>query len=384
MPPTETTLISELTTVRDEGLPRLRRLELPALTSAARTVTLDGAGEDHVVLEALLRRAASRFGGGQYGDAAVALLGLDAGTRGLNSRARREIAAEAFQRTYETFRKNYEPLLLEQLAAQILILCSEQHTRQTRETLERADSPEKTAMPRVWLDRFAAYYRIWTPVSGLGADLSAYRSTLLEPEHVWDRRFGTDSPDDPGYSTQEQAEGYASFALYHYAHFEWQLRQFETLHGGQWLLSDADTEQAASNAVYRIFWHSPWNERDQSYLRTLIAQSDRELHGFLQALRATGLGRTTEQEWHDWTQTCHCTWLVGTVTDEERFATAKHRDGISENCQPHKVIEACRDYLDCVDRDWKRLAGWYHLDDSTRQGFSGERLYANLRTWPSS
>jgi hypothetical protein len=42
------------------------------------------------------------------------------------------MAAEAFNRRYETFRKNYEPLVFEQLATQILILCSEQYTREAR------------------------------------------------------------------------------------------------------------------------------------------------------------------------------------------------------------------------------------------------------------
>lgn len=379
MPPSEDTLISELTAVRDEGLPRLRHLNLPALTDAARIVTLNETSSSHVVVEALLRRAAVRFGGGHYGDAAVALLGLDVGTRGLNSRARREIAAEAFDRRYETFRKNYEPLLFEQLAAQILILCSEQHTREALSARERVDSPEETAMPRIWMDRFATYYRIWSAISGLGADLTAYRATLLEPDEVWDRKFGTDAPDDSGYSKDEQAEGYGSFALYHYANFGWQLRQFETLFGGQWLLSDADAEQAAADAVYRIFWHSPWNERDQSYLRALIAQApDRELHGFLQALRATDLGRATEQEWHEWTDACRCTWQAGAVSDQEYFATARHHAKISEDCQLHQVVEACCDYLDLIDRDWKRLADWYHLDDAHRRGVSPDALYARL------
>ena len=128
-------------------------------------------------------------------------------------------------------------------------------------------------MAQVWMERFAAYYRIWSPVSGLGSDLTAYRSTLLEPPENWDRRYGIDGPDDPGYSREEQADGYVTFALYLYAHFEWELRQFETLFGGRWLLSDADAEQALADSVYRIRWHAPVSERDQSYLRALVAEA---------------------------------------------------------------------------------------------------------------
>ncbi len=382
--PTEEALIQELTRVRDAGLPKLRNLDLPAMVSAARIVTLDDTSPDHVAVESLLRRGVARFGGGPYGDAAVTLYGLDRGTRGLGSRERRELAAEALERKFETFRKNQERLLIAQLAAQILVLCSEQHTRDARRSLQRAESPEKSAMPQVWMERFAAYYRIWSPVSGLGADLTAYRSTLLEADKTWDRRIGTDGPEDLGYSQDEQAEGYASFALYHYAHFEWQLRQFETLHGGQWLLSDAESEQSVSDAVYRICLQSPWNERDQSYLRTLIVETpDRELHGFLQRLRTTDLGRTTEQEWQDWTDACQCAWELGASTENEYFPTARHHASITDDCHLHKVVAACCDYLDLVDRDWKRLADWYHLDNHVRRGISAEWLYTDLRSTPS-
>jgi hypothetical protein len=40
----------------------------------------------------------------------------------MSEKERREFAAAAFDRRYETFRKNYEPRLLEQVATQILIL----------------------------------------------------------------------------------------------------------------------------------------------------------------------------------------------------------------------------------------------------------------------
>lgn len=360
--PSEDALIRELTTVRDEGLPRLRHLRLEALASAGRLVTLDEGSVEHVVIEALLRRATARLGGGQFGEAAVALFGLDAGTRGLNSKERREIAAEAFERTYETFRKNYEALVFEQVATQILVLCSEQHTRQSRSTFERAESPETSAMRQVWMDRFAAYYRICSPVSGLANDLTAYRSTLLEPNAAWDRRFGTKGPDDPGYSKEEQAEGYATFALFHYAHFEWEVRQFETLFGGHWLLSEAEAEQALADSVYRIWWHSPWNERDRSYLRTLISQTPgQEMHGFIQQLRSTDLGITTEQEWYEWTATCGCVWAKDTDAENKRLPTSHDHERILTSCEPHNVIGACRDFLDLVGRDWQRLADWYHV-----------------------
>jgi hypothetical protein len=357
-------------------MPRLRLLALPALANAGRTVTLDQESSDHAVIEALLRRGVSRFGGGRFGEAGLALFGLDAGTRGETSRVRREIAAEAFGRTYETFRKNQEPLLIGQLAQQILVLCSEQRTRDARRSQVAINSPQDSIMAQVWLERFATYYRIWTSVSGLGNDLTAYRSTLLESERPWDRRFGTTGSKDEGYSQEEQAEGYATFALYHFAHFAWLLRQFVTLYGGQWLLSDADAEQAVADAVYRISWHAPWNERDVSYLRTLVADTpDQEMHGFIERLRATELGRTTEQEWFEWAGSCACMWTLSPDMEQEYFPTGKWHQGISDHCQPHNLIRACGDYLDAIDVDWRRLADWYRIDLAPSRGISSAQLY---------
>ena len=57
--------------------------------------------------------------------------------------------------------------------------------------------------------------------------------------------------------------------------------------------------------MYDIWRHSPWNERDESYLGTIIADTlDQEMHGFIQQLRLTQLGRTTEREWIEWAGAC--------------------------------------------------------------------------------
>ena len=371
--------MAELIQLRDVGLPRLRQSRLPALAAAGRVVTLDEKSADHVVIEAVLRRGVGRFGGGKYGDASVALFGLDAGTRGESSRVRREIAAECFGRKYETFRKHQEPLLYADLAAQIQVLCSEQITRQARASLETASGPVQSAMPAVWLERFRAYYNIWSSLNGLGADLTAYRLTLIQSLKHYDRLIGTLEPDDPGYSQDEQAEGYATFALYHYAHFAWLLRQFTILYGGQWLLSDAEAEQAVADAVYRVWWHTPWNERDESFLRSVTADTpDQELHGFIEALRSTELGRSKEEEWLAWATGCECTWPDGTDTEDSYFPTSEHHSTISPTCDVHNLIRACGDYLDLIDADWKRLADWYHVDDKGKRGISATELIARL------
>jgi hypothetical protein len=379
-PPNHDVLAAELKLLREKGLARLQGLELPALVAAGRIATADETGEAHVVAEATLRRAIERFGGGPYGEAAALLFGLEQGTRTLNSRLRRERASERLERTADTFRKRYEPTMLAEIATQILTLCSEQHSRQARSETERRH-PAESVMAVEWLRRFEAYYRLWTPISGLGSDLTAYRATLLETDRPWDRRFGTKDPIDPGYSQEEQAEGYARFALYHYARYQWELRQFVTRYGGLWLLSDGETEQAVADAVYRIVWHTTGNERDDSFLRTVIQDTpNQELHGFLERLASTEIGRETHREWQEWVTTCECVWTPDELSDEENFPTRRHHKGIRKDCQIHGVIEACGDYLDLIDRDWRKIADWYHLGESARRGVNPEALYARLRT----
>lgn len=362
-PPDETALKTELIAVRDEGLPRLRNLALPELTRAARVVCRDDASAMHVVVEALLRRAVSRLGGGKLGDAAVALFGL-AEIRVENSKVRRESAAAALERKFETFRKNYEIPLLDDTVTQIAVLVSEQHTRDARNNAGSADDPLKSAMPLLWHDRFAAYYRIWTPVHGLAADLTAYRATLLETDKPWDRLIGTYGDADPGYSQDEQAEGYALFALYHYARYSWELKQFMVSYGGQWLLSALDAEQAVADAIQQIDRASPWNERDDSYLRTLLNNTPgQEMHGFIRHLRSEEIGRVTEQEWYDWCATCHCRWTTQ-PEPTERFPTTRDHGEISGDCRLHHVVEACGVYLRLIDADWETLADWYRRGGS--------------------
>jgi hypothetical protein len=188
-------------------------------------------------------------------------------------------------------------------------------------------------------------------VSGVANDLTAYRTTLLESDRPWDRRFGSTGLTDMGYSQDEQAEGYGLFALYHYARFEWELRQFVTRFGGQWLLSDADAEEAVADAVHRISMHSPYNERDQSLLRMLVADAPgQELHAFIAGLFSSELGRATHREWQEWVDGCNCA---------DAFAGAP-------TCSVHEVVRACTEYMRRIDGDWQTLADWYRLPSEER------------------
>jgi hypothetical protein len=376
--PSSEALVADLKVLREKGLLRLEELRLSALLGAGRTISADERATDQVVIEIALRKAIERVGGGAYGESAAALFGLEQGTRTRNSRLRRELAAGKLGRTADTFRKRYEPTMLAGIATQILALCSEQYARDTREQRERGD-PVESAMAVEWLRRFESYYRMWTPISGLGNDLTAYRLHLIDPDRLWDRRFGMHGPDDLGHSQEEQAEGYAKFALYHYARFEWELRQFITASGGLWLLSDAETEQALADAVYEISWHIELDERDQSYLRTLVAETpDQELYGFLDRLASSNPGQKVEQVWQDWVSACTCSWDPQARSDEEYFPTSDHHAGIKQACKIHRVVHACGVYMDIVDQDWKRIADWYRIEEPISRGARPDLRYMDL------
>jgi len=205
--------------------------------------------------------------------------------------------------------------------------------------------------------------------------------TLLEPGRRWDRRFGTRGPDDLGYSQEDQAEGYARFALYHYARYQWELQQFVTRYGGLWLLSDGAAEHAVTDAVYRIYWHAAGNERSDSFLRTVIQDTpNQELHGFLERLAASDIGQVIEREWHEWAATCECVWNLDALSDEEYFPSRHHHGDIREHCHVHGVIEACGEYLDLIDQDWLKIADWYQVEGPFGRGSNPGQLHAKWRS----
>jgi hypothetical protein len=381
--PSREALVEDLKLLREKGLLEIDDIDLPALVVTARYVMPPGP-DDGALIESLLRRSVSRLGGGKYGDSAHALYGLDGDGRSLTSGVRRQNAADRLGVSIRTFLRK-EDAMLNQIARQMLVLCSDQQQRDGRHRLAAAH-PVESGMAAQWIERFEAYYRLWTPIYAIGADLTAYRATLIEDPRPYDRRYGSDSPDDSGYSQDEQAEGYAKYALTHYAVFEWDLRRFIADYGGLWLLSEPDIETQVADATYRIKWHvNPFNERDQSFLRMVIDETpNQEMHGFLERLAATDVGRQTYQEWIDWCASCECNWTPGDSPDEDYFPTAKNQEGISEECQLHRVVEACGLYCHLVDQDWRKIADWYHLDAAALgKGVSAERIYADWRSTPS-
>jgi hypothetical protein len=384
--PEHADVVADLTRVRSAGLTRLRRLDIPALQQAARFTTGNGAGEDGGTVEHLLRRAVGQLGGGPLGEAAAVLYGLEGGTRGLDEAERRRRAAECFGRSFSTFRQRYEPDLINDLADRVLEISREGQLRSARQELERRH-PTESRLAVQWVERFDAYYRLWTPIYALGADLTAYRSTLLETDRPYDRDPGSLGPDYPGETQEGQARGYSRKALFDFAWVLWELKQFMVRYGGHWLLSSTEAETAASDAVYGLNWHTTcFNDRDHSWLRLTAGDSGCELHPFLTTLAESDIGRATHEEWQEWVYRCNCGWDVAAVVRpaDEYFPIREHHNGIEEQCHLHEVVRACNAYCDLVDREWLKIADWYHVTTTRGRGISGEALYQGIQTRPTS
>ena len=82
-------------------------------------------------------------------------------------------------------------MLFEQL---VQLMLGEVHRHRLRTAQLRRDvrTPVGSRLAVEWLHRFEAMHQIWAPVTGLGNNLTAYRSTLLEEDRPWDPSSGSD------------------------------------------------------------------------------------------------------------------------------------------------------------------------------------------------
>jgi hypothetical protein len=364
-PPAFDDLVAELTLLRRTGITEIRRLELPALSVAVRAVGHESAVIEAPQLERLVREGIDQLAGGRLADSAALLLGLESGTRADTPTQLREDAAERWGVSVSQFRHRWEPLVIDQLAEAILTCCQQHTLRVARLAMERR-TPVTSRLAVSWVERFEAMYRLWTPIYAFGADLTAYRSTQIRPDDI---------PADM--SVEEQADGYVAFALHHFARVLVESRRFERRYGGLWLLSDAQAEQELADALYRIGWHTPNNERDDSYLRQLVDE-DSEVHPFLESIDRDSVGRAILHEWQTWTAECSCVW---TPSGDKRalFPTAQTYERISRRCGLHAVVRACSDFCLLLDDDWHRIADWYHLPSPRPTGVNATDLIDGSR-----
>ncbi|HEY1968594.1 MAG TPA: hypothetical protein VGH89_11660 [Pseudonocardia sp.] len=136
-------LCADLRSIRLHGIPRSRTMEVPRLLTAAEALGHRGVDLPlDLAIESLLRQVVRCLGDGPEADAAARTFGLHPGLKMAKAADRRRAAARAQGVSVETFRKGYEPALIEQMAAEIAGLLSK------REPTERVTPTPRTPEPR--------------------------------------------------------------------------------------------------------------------------------------------------------------------------------------------------------------------------------------------
>jgi hypothetical protein len=366
--PTVKELIGDLREVYLNGIGRSRSADLPALRKAAGLATVHG--EEPLTLRQLLQRSHEHLGSGPTADSAAHLWELAQGSRGKRAPERREDAAEAFGRSDDRFRKIYLEQVIEEMAEAVREVVDEEKARTAHKQIARRE-PAESALAVDWVRRFEGYYRMWTPIWGLGADLISTRLFMIESEAA-----AAAATAATGESRDDRVARFAAYALYRYAWTEWERQRFVARFGGLWLLSNADTETIASDLTYEILWHTPFDAGAQSTLRVKLGEAKNELSPFLKALQLDSEGKAVVSTWGGWIDECSCTWTRAEGEEPERFPTWRHHSGISEGCRVHRVIDACGSYCDLIDSEWLKLADWYHLDGQPpKRGLGASDLY---------
>lgn len=360
--PDEDELVADLEAWRRAGVLRLRTLSLAALGRAAIAAGFadtSAAARHAAVYTELVRTALAPVAGSASARTALVLLGLDPDTFDLAPHVLREEAAGVYGLSIERFRREPQRRVLGIVAFKILELCNAHQARLGRLDLERRH-PVDSRLAIKWLERFEAYFSLWTPMYALGADLTAYRSTLLDSERPWDRPPGTQGFDDPGYTQENQADGYGLMALHYYSAVQVAKQRWLTQFGGLWLLSSAQAEAEVRDALATVELVSPMNDRDNSWLRISLHSADGELHHFLNTLDRDPIGRSTRTEWLQWLTRCSCRWSPSDErSDMEYFPTGRYFAGINETCLLHRVVEGCNRFCTLIEWEWMQIADWY-------------------------
>lgn len=346
--------------LRERGLGAVRKLGLTTLHEATKRSGLARANDrSPAAIEDLVRKAVKHLDGGDYQAAAEYTFGLTGGTKLALSVDRRRLAAEVFNVLPETFRKKHEKEIVDHVAEGVLALCHDQAMRVAHLGMQQRH-PADTRLAVAWVERFEAYYRIWTPVYALQADLEAALATYkMEPsEHMpWNPQSVE------AFDPVKEAQGYARSALYWYARFLLAEKQFINERGGLWLFSDPRVEEAVTDAVYRIGWHNPINEENDSWLRRKLADSrHQEAEHFYRALDASSMGEDIHLIWQEFV-------FDGLAAAEASDLSAS---------QVHSTIAACAAYRTAVDDDWMKIADWYAPGSTAPRGIDGQSLYKQL------
>lgn len=340
--PTSAELAAELSGLLRTGVTTHRLSYCPALLALAvtRAKAASEQTDDLAVAAAtLIREATTRVDDDTNGPAAT-LLSLAAGTRGSLLKDRRRWAAEAMHVSPEHLRKDREQALIEAVADELYAADSAYRLRHRHRTATE-HSPERSALGVDWLAQHRSYRRIWTPLSGMRNDL-----------HMLRRYLAAEGEDQPAIADR------LANITWQWARFLAALQSFIHEQGGLWLLTDAESEIAAADAIYKLQFYVPLGETDCSWLRILLAETPHgELDGFGDRLIAAGERR----------KELMAAWIAWASCED-------YSEPSDCACSLHAWFQAAEDFIRLIDRDWYQVADYYRALDIDPTGLDVRTL----------
>jgi hypothetical protein len=256
------------------------------------------------------------------------LLGVADTTRGKDSATRRTRAKNYLHddlMPLGTFNRRHVEPLLELLADELIEYDAKYRMRDTHDRLA-AKLPTSPALAVLWLDRFQYYYRIWSDLSGLEADLMVYLKVRHDAQ-----------------ATPSQLETRRRTALWFLARYFLHVDQFVDQRGGLWLLSDEEQAQRVADAIGLLSFHPPCTQQDASWLSfAALEEAVPAFHLFTRKLDEDEAGERILARWRAWLEACRC--------------DTKAPD---EDCELHIVLQQCGRYMEIIDREWNRIVEWF-------------------------
>lgn len=226
----------------------------------------------------------------------------------------------------ERERDLYQPLadfLLEEVAIV--------RSRRAHEAMARGDGDQSAAALFV-ARQFQYYYRVFTPMGAVASDLMEY---LIRRNR---------EPDMP--PTNEILDD----AVWYFAQWQLAVTRFIADLGGNWIASTPEAEADIVGLLDTAERRLPFGDWDASLLRLALLEAP---HGervtFEQHLQRGKLRLRYRRRLRTWIERCDCNL----------------RRPKLKSCEPHQAITAMEQFTVLIDREWYRLAKWYHLPPET-------------------
>jgi hypothetical protein len=281
------------------------------------------------------------------GAAVLVLLGLATGFHSAPHYRRREGAASLLGYEVETAFKT-RPNVRSHAQNAVYAVADYLWGRAIRARAQRAgqtaaaNRPQLAALNVELLQRYEAYYTMYTPLSALRADLTA----ALELHRDGDDELN-------------RFEDFVSSSLHAYSTFLIAKRDFIERYGGVWIFGQADIEQAMADSIKLIEHFSGLRAREESVLR--LSAAGGELHTFASALEADTEGRAGLSRWRDRITSCHC--------------DLEHP---TDPCRVHKLLRATDYFTSTLDIDWYRMIPWHGVTPPNLDVIDPATLYRDV------